>query len=74
VGFCAIYEHFSGFEFFLLPGRVHARPLALPALGRAAGRRPSGKMIRRRKLLEMAQNPQRRVHALLAGWSARPAG
>jgi len=51
-----------------------AQRFALPALGRAAGRRPSGKMIRRRKLLEMAQNPQRRVHALLAGWSARPAG
>jgi len=28
VGVCAIYEHFSSFEFFLLLGRVHARPLA----------------------------------------------
>ncbi|MBI5353016.1 MAG: hypothetical protein HZB50_10290 [Chloroflexi bacterium] len=23
---CAIYKHFPRFEFFLLPGRVHARP------------------------------------------------
>jgi len=28
VGFCGIFEHFSGFEFFLLPNRVHARPHA----------------------------------------------
>jgi hypothetical protein len=28
VGFCAVYKHFSGFEFFLLPGIVHARPHA----------------------------------------------
>ena len=27
-GFCRIFEYFSGFEFFLLPNRVHAR---LPA-------------------------------------------
>jgi len=27
-GFCGIFEHFSGFEFFLLPSRVHARPSA----------------------------------------------
>jgi len=27
-GFCAVYKHFSGFEFFLLPNRVHARPSA----------------------------------------------
>ncbi len=27
-GFCAIFEQFSGFEFFLLPNRVHARPSA----------------------------------------------
>ena len=27
-GFCGIFEHFSGFEFFLLPSRVHARPTA----------------------------------------------
>ena len=26
---CAIYKHFSGFEFFLLPSRVHARPSAM---------------------------------------------
>jgi len=25
-GFCRIFEHFSDFEFFLLPNRVHARP------------------------------------------------
>jgi hypothetical protein len=28
VGFCGIFEHFSGFEFFLLPNRIHARPHA----------------------------------------------
>jgi len=28
VGFCGIFEHFSGFEFFLLPNIVHARPHA----------------------------------------------
>ena len=28
VGVCAIYKQFSGFELFLLPGRVHARPCA----------------------------------------------
>jgi hypothetical protein len=28
VGVCAIYKHFSHFEFILLPGRVHARPPA----------------------------------------------
>jgi len=28
VGVCAVYEHFSGFKFFLLPNIVHARPLA----------------------------------------------
>jgi hypothetical protein len=28
VGVCAIFEHFSGFEFFLLPSRIHARPPA----------------------------------------------
>jgi len=27
-GVCAIYEHFPGFEFFLLPSRVHAHPSA----------------------------------------------
>jgi hypothetical protein len=27
-GFCAIYKHFSGFEFFLLSNIVHARPAA----------------------------------------------
>ena len=42
-----------------------AQRFALPALGRAAGRRPTGKMIRLEKGLESRQNPQRRVHALL---------
>jgi hypothetical protein len=27
-GFCAIYKHFSDFEFSLLPNRIHARPSA----------------------------------------------
>jgi hypothetical protein len=27
-GFCDIFKHFSGFEFFLLPNRIHARPNA----------------------------------------------
>jgi len=27
-GFVAIYKHFSGFKFPLLPSRVHARPHA----------------------------------------------
>jgi len=28
-GFCRIFKHFSGFGFFLLPSRVHARPSAM---------------------------------------------
>jgi len=28
VGVCAVYKHFSGFEFFLLSGIIHARPHA----------------------------------------------
>jgi hypothetical protein len=28
LGVCAIYKHFSGFEFFLLPNRIHVRPSA----------------------------------------------
>jgi len=28
VGVCGIFEHFSGFGFFLLPSRIHARPHA----------------------------------------------
>jgi hypothetical protein len=28
VGVCAVFKHFSGFGFFLLPGRIHARPHA----------------------------------------------
>jgi hypothetical protein len=31
VGFCGIFKHFSGFGFFLLPSRIHARPLATNA-------------------------------------------
>ncbi len=30
VGFCCIFKYFSGFEFFLLPNIVHARPAAAP--------------------------------------------
>ena len=33
---------------------IAAQRIALPALGRAAGRRPTGKMLRRRKMLENA--------------------
>ena len=35
------------------PSRASQR-FALPALGRAAGRRPTGKMLRRRKMLGIA--------------------
>jgi len=28
-GFCGFFEYFSGFEFFLLPSRIHARPSAM---------------------------------------------
>ena len=28
MGFCGIFKHFSGFEFFLLPNRIHAHPHA----------------------------------------------
>jgi len=42
-----------------------AQRQALPALGRGRRRRPARKKIRRRKLFEMPQNPQRQVHALL---------
>ena len=31
VGFCGIFRHFSGFEFFLLSNRIHARPHAANA-------------------------------------------
>jgi hypothetical protein len=31
VGFCAVFEHFSGFGLFLLPSRIHARPPAANA-------------------------------------------
>jgi len=33
---------------------TNAQRFALPALGRAAGRRPTGKMLRRRKMLGIA--------------------
>jgi len=39
-------------EYFILHGV--AQRFALPALGRAAGRRPTGKMLRRRKRLGIA--------------------
>jgi len=42
-----------------------AQRFALPALGRTAERRPNGKRLRHRKLLENAQNPQRPLHAVL---------
>ncbi len=48
-----------------------AQRLALPALGRTGKPRPSGKRLRRRKLLEMAQNPQRPVHAVLGAFYLR---
>jgi len=38
--------------YFILQGT--AQRFALPALGRAAGRRPTGKMLRRRKRLGIA--------------------
>ena len=37
VGVCAIFKRFSGFEFILLPGRVHARPPASNANRWVAG-------------------------------------
>ena len=37
VGFVAIFRHFSGFEFSLLPSRVHARPPASNANRWATG-------------------------------------
>jgi len=38
--------------------QIAAERFALPALGRAAERRPTGKMLRRRKLLEIcAESP-----------------
>jgi len=40
VGVCAIYEHFSGFKFFLLPNIVYARPLAgIPLRARGTSRK-----------------------------------
>ena len=40
---------------FLLPGQQgNVQRQALPALGRAAERRPTGKMLRRRKMLGIA--------------------
>jgi hypothetical protein len=48
-----------------------AQRLALPALGQGRRSRPARKKIRRRKLLEMPQNPQRQVHALLGVFCRR---
>jgi hypothetical protein len=45
--------------------KTNAQRFALPALGRTAERRPARKRLRRGKGLELPQNPQRRVHALL---------
>jgi len=42
------------FSFFITTYFHAAERFALPALGRAAERRPTGKMIRRRKMLENA--------------------
>ena len=39
---------------------------ALPALGRGRRSRPTRKRLRRGNCLELPQNPQRQVHALLA--------
>ncbi len=44
-----------------------AQRFALPALGRGRRSRPARKRLRREKCLGCAQNPQRQVHALLAG-------
>jgi hypothetical protein len=40
-GVCGIFEHFSDFEFFLLPNRIHARPSAT-----LRGRKPLGTLHR----------------------------
>jgi len=39
---------------FFVHSEVAAQRFALPALGRAAERRPTGKMLRRRKMLGIA--------------------
>jgi len=52
----------------LLAPLASAERLALPALGRERRSHPTRKMLRRRKLPENAQNPQRQVHALLGGF------
>ncbi len=53
--------------FIILEGSTQR--FALPALGRAAGRRPTGKMLRRRKLLE--RSPESPASgARFVGWLA----
>jgi hypothetical protein len=37
---CGIFKQFSGFEFFLLPGIVHARPSAMLRERKPLGRAP----------------------------------
>jgi len=39
VGFVAVFKHFSGFGFFLLPNIISARPLATNASRSAAARK-----------------------------------
>jgi hypothetical protein len=47
--------------------RVATQRFALLALGRTARSHPSGKKLRRRKLLEMAAESQHPVHAMSGG-------
>ena len=42
-GVCAVYKHFSGFEFILLPSRVHAHPSASNANRWLASQRAKSK-------------------------------
>ncbi len=60
-------NHVLQLFFFVLQGT--AQRFALPALGRGRRSRPTGKMLRRRKLPEIAQTPQRRVHVCWARFS-----
>ena len=64
-----MFFHFTQskrYSFTHLILRLAAQRFALPALGRGRRSRPTGKMLRREKCLRLPQNPQRRVHALLA--------
>jgi hypothetical protein len=56
VGFCGIFKHFSGFGFFLLPSRIHARPHA----GNANRSAAKETVMEKRKTL-----PKRRIILLL---------